>query len=139
MPTIFKDEYYDAIRPYMSEEAHKVLDQQIPQIRSRIDGEIDEFAKNLALQIQQQFDQLAAAQKDQSAAFTIKLQQAAANITAAAANPARLQQEAQQLTADVTAYTTQLKTIGETVRKSAATALQLAGVPLPPGWDKIFS
>jgi len=45
---MFKDDYYTAIRPYISEDAKKVLEVQVPEIGRKVAAEIKEFGTAFA-------------------------------------------------------------------------------------------
>ena len=45
---IGREESYDILRPFLPEDAKRVLEKEIPRIRKQIDGEIDDFVNALS-------------------------------------------------------------------------------------------
>jgi len=57
---LFDEKYYNAVRPYMPQDAKKVLDEQIPGIKAKVAEDITEFGKSYALFVKEEIENLTA-------------------------------------------------------------------------------
>lgn len=133
--TLFKEDYYTAIRPYIPEDAKAVLETQVPEIQKKVAGEIKEFADSFAAEIAKE------AEKELQAALaemaTLRTAIAATTSQLAAANipPATLAAETAKLQQQLADYNARFVGWGETLRKATLTALKAtaaaSGLSLP--------
>jgi len=132
MSSLFEDKYFNAVRPYMPEEARRVLDDQVPVIRKQVSEEIDEFAKNLAGEIQQELTAFKEEQVKELNGITDRLTQLAAQV-GAVTNVTSLKEQAGALQTEIKAFRDRNEQIGQGIRRAAISAARAAGLPIPPG------
>ncbi len=132
MALVFKEEYYDAIKPYLPEDAKNVIYNQLPKIKERIESEIDTFAKSFAEQIHKQVSEQTAAMEQEAKDLKAKLQQLSDDLTKAT-DAAPLKDVAVKMAAEVEQYRQKMEGLGKTVRQTVLTAARYAGLPIPPG------
>ncbi|HUG11638.1 MAG TPA: hypothetical protein VMM36_11520 [Opitutaceae bacterium] len=130
----FKADYYNAIRPYMHEDARRVLDQEIPEINKRVDESLDAFVRSYADQVKKEVDGLLAATQAELTTHVANINTTLDRITTSSTAP-RLAKLATELQAEVTAFETKYRGWGETLRKSALGSLKAAATAagFPPG------
>jgi hypothetical protein len=128
---LFDEKYFQAIRPYVPEEARRLLDEQVPAIQKEISSEIDHFAKRLADDVTAEVTAFSKEQADEMNTILAKLAEVSANLAKAQPDPKELATQAATLQASVKAFEDRTKKAGETFRKLALTAARSAGLPIP--------
>lgn len=131
---LFDQKTYDTVRPYMDEEARRILDQQVPQIRADIENEVTAFAASLRDQIKTGLDKEQVELDRQLAALTAQIDTLLKHIDQAASSTA-LTAERQKLQDQIAAYKNQARQLGGNLRGVVLNAVRVAGIPVPPSWN----
>jgi hypothetical protein len=128
MRPIFEQQYYDAIRSYVPEDAKRVLDEQVPVIRQKISEEIDAFAESLSADIKKTLDDSA---KEQTEALRVLRATFATEVAAISAHhdPA-LKNAAKALNDAIDSYQAKFASLGATARTAVAGVAKAYGLPL---------
>ncbi|MGC4071588.1 MAG: hypothetical protein QM760_03590 [Nibricoccus sp.] len=130
MRPIFEQQYYDAIRSYVPEEAKRVLDEQVPVIRQKVAEEIDAFAAGLTGDIKKVLDETTVEQvkalSEHRGSLTAQMQILA---QAGAGNPA-IQNAVDSLRESLDAYEEKFKALGSAARKTVNGVAAAYGLPL---------
>lgn len=128
---IGREESYDTLRPFLPEDAKRVLEKEIPRIRKQIDGEIDDFVNALSEQIQKEAAQMAKEIEEESTKSTEALGAILSKLNANAADSKVLIASAEALKAEVTAYKNKWESMGKNVQKAVLLAAKSVGLPVP--------
>lgn len=132
MPILIgKEETYASLRPFLPEDAKRILEEQIPKIQSQVDAEIDRFVQGISEHLQQQLEQLAAAAQTDATNAQRKLDDIMANLARSQNDGAELIKAATELRSVVQAYNDKWTGLGQNVRKAALTAARSVGLPIP--------
>jgi hypothetical protein len=127
MRPIFEQQYYDAIRSYVPEDAKRVLDEQVPVIRQKISEEIDAFTESLSADIKKSLEESAEEQaqslRDLRATFTPYL----ADLSAGSPE---MKEAAKALHEALDSYESKFKSAGNTARNAINGVAKAYGIPL---------
>ena len=127
---IGREESYDILRPFLPEDAKRVLEKEIPRIRKQIDGEIDDFVNALSEHIQKQAAEMAKEIEDESKKSTEALDAILSDLNKNA-DAKVLIASAEALKAEVTAYKNKWASMGKNVQKAVLLAAKSVGLPVP--------
>jgi hypothetical protein len=127
MRSIFEQQYYDAIRSYVPEDAKRVLDEQVPVIRQRVADEIDAFTESLSTDIKKVLDENAEEQTQHLRDLRATI---APTLTALGAGSPELKETAKALQEALDAYESKFKTCGHAARSAVNGVAKAYGIPL---------
>lgn len=128
---IGRQESYDSLRPYLPQDAQRVLDKEIPRIRKQIDSEIDDFVKSLGSYLKDQVDAETKSIGDEASAAMKKLDSILADVSAAGGDPQKLAAATADLKTAIKAYQDKWENMGKSVQKVALLAAKSMGIPIP--------
>ena len=128
---LFDEKYFQAVRPYVPEEARRLLDEQVPVIQSEISKEIDQFADRLAKDITAEVTAYGNAQATELNSILARLAEVSASLAKQQPDTQQLATQAATLQASVKAFEDRNRQAGETFRKLALTAARATGLPIP--------
>lgn len=128
---IGRQESYDSLRPYLPEGAKAILEKEIPRIRKQIDGEIDDFVKQLSQYIKQQVEAASKEVEEESKLSSKRLDTILIELRKDGLDTSKLSSAATELQKEIENYRTKWQKLGETVQRAALTAAKAAGVPIP--------
>ncbi|MFA6561275.1 MAG: hypothetical protein WCV00_05150 [Verrucomicrobiia bacterium] len=131
MPLLFKEEYFATVRPYLPEDARRILDNQLPAIKKSIEAEVDKFAKTLGEEVKKEVEDFQKGLVQQQEEFLKKVTANFAEAVKKGASPDEIAAAGKALQTAVDDYKNQVKGWGETARKTLLMAVKAAGIPIP--------
>lgn len=131
---LFEDKYYNSVRPYMPQDAKRILDEQIPVIKQQVSAEIEAFGKSYAESVTTEVARLVAEIEKDLSASTESLKATTDELLKESGDSAKLKEEVEKLKKAVEAHEEQVRGWGETLNASLKIAAKTAAasVGLPP-------